>query len=425
MHDSLDDRHLRVGIVTHYWLPHMGGIEVLARDQAHALADRGWEVTVFTSRLRGDPAESQEGAVRVRRFRCTNILETRLGVPVPLMAPSMFRALVQATRDLDVIVAHGHVYIGSMYATVASRLAAIPLVVVQHNPFVDYSNPLLNTLERVADRTLGKAVFHRAAQIIAVSDFTKAFVESIVPQCPVTRIYPGVDLDSFRPPEVRVQKHRPLFLTVRRLVPRNGIEVLVRAWLSGDIGEHADLAIVGEGPLREDLDRVAGPNPSIRFLGRLPDDDLRRLYHAADVFVLPTVSGEGYGLALAEALASELPVIATDDGGARELVVDGVTGLTVPASDAGALARAMRMLALEPHLRADFSSNSRRRRTTLDRRLSNIRFERCIRTIFNLTLDSLPSVAPDCLLTLDAGVVTPTSFMQSEATCAFESGPEA
>lgn len=381
MKDPLDDRPLRVGIVTHYWLPHMGGIEVLARDQAHALADRGWEVTAFTSRLRGDPAESQEGAVRVRRFRCTNILETRLGVPVPVMSPSMLCALIRAARALDLIVAHGHVYVGSVYATVASRLAAIPLVVEQHNPFVSYSNPLLNRLETVVDHTLGKTVLRRAAHIIAVSDFTKAFVESIVPSSSVTRIHPGVDLERFFPPASRVPNERPLFLTVRRLVPRNGIEILVSAWMHGGIGEHANLAIVGDGKLRSELIQLAEPDPSIRFLGRLHDEEVRKLYQRADVFVLPTVSGEGYGLALAEALASGLPVISTDDGGARELVTGGGTGLQVPAGDIPSLAEAMCHLATEPNLRARFALTARNRTSDLDKRRSQDLFASTLRSV--------------------------------------------
>jgi D-inositol-3-phosphate glycosyltransferase len=361
------DRPLRVGIVTHYWLPHMGGIEVMARDQAHALSGRGWDVTVFTSRLRRDPSEDFEGAVRIRRFRCANILETRLGVPVPLMSPSMLHALGRAARNLDVLVAHGHVYIGSVYAALVSRALRVPLVVVQSNPFVAYANPVLSSLEAQIDRTLGRIVLDGATKVIAISDFTRKFVESIAPGADVIRIYPGVELDRFFPVDQLPGRKRPLFLTVRRLVPRNGVEVLIHAWTSGDLRRYADLAVVGDGPLRAELQDVAHADASIRFMGRLSDAELPEIYRSADVFVLPTVSGEGYGLALAEALASGLPAIVTDDGAPRELVEHLENGLIVPPDDASTLAKQMKLVAVDAVLRKSLTECARTSRVEFDR----------------------------------------------------------
>lgn len=368
MQDPLNDRPLRVGIVTHYWLPHMGGIEVMARDQAHALADRGWDVTVFTSRLRGDPADSREGSVRVRRFRCTNILETRLGVPVPLMTPSMLRALIRAARDLDVIVAHGHVYMGTVFAILTSQLTRTPAVLVQSNPFVKYANPVLNSLQRFADKTIGKATLQRATEVVAISDFTKRYVTSVAPKARANRIYPGVDLNRFHPQPIDYVTHRsrPLFITARRLVPRNGVESLIRAWQSGGVGHHADLAVIGDGPLKAELLKLARPDPTIRFVGRLSDAELPKFYRAADVFVLPTLSGEGYGLALSEALASGLPAIVTGDGAPPELVDHLTNGLIVPTDDFAVLAKQMNRLAIDVALRESLAMRARAGRTELD-----------------------------------------------------------
>lgn len=373
----------RVGIVTHYWPPHLGGIEVLARDEALHLADRGWKVTVFTSRLRGDPQEVMDGAVRIRRFRCTNIPDERLGVPVPLMAPAMLRALLTSAHDLDVIVAHGHVYVGTLFALIAARVKRTPLVLVQHSPFVEYSNWLLNRMEHLADRTLGKAAFERADAVIAVSDFTSRFVKSITLSAKVIRIYPGVDLNRFQPPSNWRKGDRPLFVTVRRLVNRNGLDILIRAWLTWDVGRYANLAIAGDGPLRTELERMAGSASHVSFLGRVSDDDLLALYQSASVFVLPTLSGEGYGLALAEALAIGLPSIVTDSGAPPELVRNNANGLVVPPNDIDALGHAMSLMATDEHLRESLQRNVLATREELDCNRSLHLFEteirRCVR----------------------------------------------
>ncbi len=355
-----------VGIVTHYWPPHIGGIEVLARDQAERLANMGWNVTVFTSRLKGDQADTFDASVRIKRFSCKNFLESWRSVPVPLVSPTMLRALLQAGDDLDLIVAHGHVYPSSLYAAVASRLLGIPLVIVQHNPFVHYGS-LLDKIESVTDRTVGRAVLEHATAVIAVSDFTMQFVQSIAPRANVTRIYPGIDLEKFQLPARPPNRKRPLFITVRRLVPRSGIDVLVHAWVEHGVGRRADLAIAGDGPLRSRLSEMSRSDPSIKFVGRLSDNDLLEFYALADVFVLPTVSGEGYGLALAEALASGLPAIVTDDGAPRELIEHGVTGLVTRPGDASQLAHQMLALAADEKLRATLTRNICAERLRLDR----------------------------------------------------------
>lgn len=372
----------RALVVTHYWMPHLGGIEVLARDQAHRLAEMGWDVTVLTSRLGTDRSRLADGPVTVRRFSCSNVLESRLNVPVPVMSPTMLAALLRSAGDFDVVVAHGHVYLGSCYAALAAGRTRTPLVVIQHSPFVQYGLPTLNAVERAADRTAGRWVLQRADQVVAVSDFTGEFVRDIAPRARVATIHPGVDLERFHPGETMTgTRDRPLFVTVRRLVPRMGVEVLIKAWIDEGLGRHADLAVVGDGALREDLTRMARHDRSISFVGRLSDEELPGFYRSADAFVLPTVSGEGYGLALAEALASGLPAIVTDDGGPKELIDPDHNGILVPPGDVVALGRALREMATDRALRDRLSSNARAGRGLLDRAASVLRLSDVLRDV--------------------------------------------
>ena len=113
-------------------------------------------------------------------------------------------------------------------------------------------------------------------------------------------------------------------------------------------GVDAGLVIVGDGPLRGELERCAqqaGVAGQVRFLG--DRDDVHRLLPGFDLFVLPSLS-EGYSIALLEAAASALPIVATAVGGNAEIVRHGVTGELVPPGDTDALAAAMsRVLADE------------------------------------------------------------------------------
>lgn len=141
----------------------------------------------------------------------------------------------------------------------------------------------------------------------------------------------------------------PLIGTVGRLNPVKDQAGLLRAFAEVHAARpDAVLVLVGDGALRAELEAQAaalGLATAVRFLG--DRNDVRALLPGFDVFVLSSLS-EGYSMALLEAAASALPIVATDVGGNREIVADGVNGLIVPSADAGALASALAALVADP-----------------------------------------------------------------------------
>ena len=112
---------------------------------------------------------------------------------------------------------------------------------------------------------------------------------------------------------------------------------------------HAVLLLIGDGELRTDLEAFAeqeGVRGAVHFLG--DRNDVRDLLQGLDLFVLSSAS-EGYSMALLEACAVALPIVATDVGGNGEIIRSGQTGQLVPAGDPDALAEAMLLLLREPH----------------------------------------------------------------------------
>ena len=373
-------------MITHYWAPHVGGIETIGREQARRLADLGWHIEVFTSRLGDDPEVMLDGKITVHRYRCVNWQERGLSLPVPVPSPRMLTDLIRYARTADLILAHGHCYPGSVFGAVAANVADRPLVVVQSNPFVDYPFPLA-AIERAVDRTVGRWVLQRARLVICVSKRVGAFVRLIAPHASTEVIYSGVEIERFTPAgpaepgagsEPRGAGSGLRVLTLRRLVPRNGVDVLVEAWRKAALGEKAVLTIAGTGPEQARLERLAAGLPSVTFAGRVPDADLPGLYRAADLFVLPSVSGEGFGIAAAEALASGVPVIATDGGATGELVSHGRDGLIVPAGDSAALAEAITRLERDRGLLSDLATAARARGPELCWNVSIDRLERTL-----------------------------------------------
>ncbi len=175
------------------------------------------------------------------------------------------------------------------------------------------------------------------------------------------RVVPlGVDTSRFRPDPARLALrerfglagHDRWALTVARLVPHKGIDVALEA-VAALIRAGHDLgyAVVGEGPARQALEAQAaslGIADRVRWLGGLPDEALPGCYAAADLYLgLSREEGpqaEGFGLALLEAQASGLPVVAGRSGGTADAVADGRTGLLVPPTEVPAIIAAARLL---------------------------------------------------------------------------------
>jgi glycosyltransferase involved in cell wall biosynthesis len=146
-----------------------------------------------------------------------------------------------------------------------------------------------------------------------------------------TIIPPGVDLERFRPGPREAARHRlglpparPILFTVRRLTARMGLDRLIHAtrMLAAEVPDLLVL-IGGEGPMRPHLEQLIaelGVEKNLRLLGFVLAEELPLYYQAADLFVLPSVDSEAFGLVTLEALACDLPVLGTPVGATVELL---------------------------------------------------------------------------------------------------------
>ena len=228
-----------------------------------------------------------------------------------------------------------------------------------------------------------RRVTSRAARVpVMCSEFIARVVRTAVPAgVPVSVLYPGADIDAFRPDlpaQDILERHgvadRPLIVCVSRLVARKGQDVLI-----GSMTEirrrvpDATLLIVGGGPDRERLEALAvsAPNGSVVFAGQVSEHDLPRYYRAGHVFAMPCRSRaaglevEGWGNVFIEAAACARPVVVGNSGGARESLVDGETGILVCGSRPSEVADAVASL-LEDPARAEAMGAAGRARVERD-----------------------------------------------------------
>lgn len=208
-----------------------------------------------------------------------------------------------------------------------------------------------------AMRRLERQVFAGADQILVLSQFMRRRLAQVLQVDSGVCVLPaGADV----PPPISAAKRRtirqrlgwsgPVAITVRNLVPRTGVDLMLQAAaILAREGQGIHWCVIGDGPLRSPLQTLArdlGIAEVVEFTGYLPEEEVLLRLQAADVFILPTRSLEGFGLVTMEANACGLPVVATPVGANPEVVgrhpANRLAADATPAALADALAAALK-----------------------------------------------------------------------------------
>jgi sugar transferase (PEP-CTERM/EpsH1 system associated) len=305
----------------------------------------------------------------------------QLGVPVRALEAEdrwqFLRRLSAAFRSLRPHVVHTHNPAPHLFGALAARLTGAPAVVHTKHGRNFPTVPRLVLANRFAS-FLSDAV-------VAVSE-DAARVACDVERVPTrrVRVFPnGVDLARWPVRDTREPTGPPRAVCVARLDPVKDHASLFRAArLVHDAEPSFRLDVVGDGPERprlEALVRELGLEDTVVFQGHR--DDVETALAGADVFVLASTT-EGISLTLLEAMAAGLPIVATDVGGNREVVVPGETGWLVPPRSPEALAEALLAAIRGRPRERDYGTAARRRVEALfDLRLMVRRYESLYREI--------------------------------------------
>ena len=288
-------KRLNITIVCHYFPPHTGGIEQVARNEAKHLAKAGHTVTVLTSAVGEEPGTFRHAdGFTVHRCRAWNGLQERFGVPFPVLGLSLLWSSLHIVRSSDVVHVHDGFYMTSWAAAFCSFLLRRPLVVTQHVGFVSHQSRVIRTLQLLVYGTTGRAVFAVARTICVVNSRVASFLERLgVDTSKITTLPNGVDDELFAPRSdvEKSQLRRDLGLPtdqcvalfVGRFVHKKGFDRLIQAT------SHQYVLVLAGG---EQPAGVSSSNEMV-FLGDLPPDHLSKVYQASDIFVLPS-EAEGF-----------------------------------------------------------------------------------------------------------------------------------
>jgi L-malate glycosyltransferase len=263
--------------------------------------------------------------------------------------------MARVLRGRDIQVLHAHQYSPFFYAALARVLAgrSVALILTEHGRhFPDVVSPLRRginrlVLDNLADEVNAVCQFS-ARSLNRIDGFRGGRIEIIENGIDLPRYQTVTDRRLLRQ-RLGLQVDRRYLINVARFHPIKDHSSLLRGFASvAAVRTDVDLLLAGDGPLRDELERLAdslGIRQRVRFLGIR--SDVPELLQASDVFLLTSIC-EAASLTLLEAMAAGLPVIVTDVGGNPEIVRDGTEGLLVPRGDSAAIAAAIGQLLDNP-----------------------------------------------------------------------------
>ncbi|MFC5831361.1 glycosyltransferase [Nonomuraea insulae] len=378
------ERPRRVLISSDTYPPDVNGAAYFTHRLATGLAARGNEVHVVCQSDAGPASTDVVDGVVVHRLRSAPLL---VHPTMRVTVPTRLDRLV-ASINPDVLHTQGHFVVGRA-AIAAARRAGVPVVATNHFmpdnlfQFAHIPDRLRRQAGRLAWRDFSR-IYGRADHITTPTPLAAGLLTAQGFQHEVEPVSCGIDLTRFHPhaePKAWARRmfdlpDRPTALFVGRLDEEKRLDELIRA-LPMILNEtDAQVALVGKGNQRGELERLArriGVGERVFFLGFVADENMPQAFAAADVFAMPGVA-ELQSIATLEAMASGLPVVAANAMALPHLVEE--NGYLFEPGDVVSLARHLTTILTDDGLRTRLGKSSRELALTHDDQSSLARFER-------------------------------------------------
>lgn len=305
-------KNMKILIVTHYFLPHRGGIEFVAYNQAKELVKRGHEVTIVSSKIGDEPEEEILDGIRIKRVKAWNWFEEKQNIPYPVYSYNIFKSMKKEAENMDIIHVHDLFYLSSFAGAIASKKFKKPLILMQHVELVKTKRPIVNLVQRLVYWTYGRYIIKKSNKILVCNNKVKDWIKE---DNKSSLIDNAVNISLFQPTTDKAKKllrkkynlpqDKPIILFVGRFVEKKGFDKLFEARDNSYF-----ILAVGEGIIPDYMKK----EENVKIMDFLEQDKLAEIYQASDIFCLPS-ENEGFPLTILEAMASGLPIITSDNPG--------------------------------------------------------------------------------------------------------------
>jgi len=350
---------MKIALCSDWVYPSVGGVQSHILGLAGQLKKMGHEVVIVTKEMERSDAQGEAYPEGVREVRAK-----RLTAPEHVFMPPSPRDLRNLIKreGFDVVHAHHAFTPTPLLSLEAADRLGVPSVLTNHSITFAYSSDLI--WGTVSQLLPFKRYINMADRVIAVSGSAREFIERFMDGGRAAVIPNGVDVGRFSDPRPVSRGvvdpdrfEHPMVFGVGRLAFRKGFHLLVES-MPRVLRRHpgARLYVAGKGIMAGFLGLLVESldlQDRVTLMGYVSDEALPWLYRLCDVFVLPSVSAESFGITLIEAMAAGKPIVASRIGGVPEIVDDGVNGLLFEPWDSQGLSEAVNALLGAPELAED------------------------------------------------------------------------
>jgi len=360
---------LKIALCTDWFFPRIGGVSSHVAGLALELEKHGHEVAIITKQtnnINGSKCFQSAKSVQLR------YVKPLAHISMVLVPPNLNEIReVLRKGGFDIVHAHHAFTPTSLLSIAAAKKLGIPAILTNHTIFLISDAGYLWVPTSYILFPFRRYI-SKADRVIAVSKTAAEFIGHFTTQERIIVIPNGVDIDRFRPIDSDaanssaffVTEKDPTILYVGRLVHRKGVHILLRAMpYVLEAFPRAQLLIAGNGYMYgfiKLLIKRLNIEDNVKLLGFVPDKELPELYNLSDVFVLPSLYSESFGITLLEAMASGKPIVASKVGGIPEVVENGWTGILVRRGNEKDLADAIIKILTDHSLAETLASNARK-----------------------------------------------------------------
>ena len=318
-----------------------GGVELHATNLSKELVRRGHKVTYFTGAIPNCKNKTTIDNLNIKRIDlCTLIKRSYKAQQLNFLRQSLFLIKTKLSRHKKIVenedfdIYHGHIYSAGLAAYSLSKKQKAASINTIHGSYYKYWKQLTKNKLTVAfyknmERRLAPYLAKKSTyQIHTDFDFAETVRNWCKPriQKKIVTVLNGVDIKKFKPdikphPELSGKKG-PIIMTTRRLVTKNGVIFLVRAFKNIlKKSPKAELVIIGDGPEKQKIEKEIqklGIATQTHLIGMVTNDQIPSYLAVADIIVVPSIV-EASSISVLEAMAMRKPIVASDIPGIREI----------------------------------------------------------------------------------------------------------
>jgi phosphatidyl-myo-inositol alpha-mannosyltransferase len=354
---------LKIAQLCPYDIHRPGGVQRHIIDLSAALHASGHDVTIIAPRVGSDAAANPANGGSVfpdpRRLSIAYVGNGRLFAinktqfEITLAFGDQYRNLIAILQNGAFDVIHFHTLLAPFLPMQAFRRSQAANIASFHEVPPDSAT---GSIQRFFNRSFGRRLMPKLDGIVLASE-VQANLHAIGDAGPLAVLPPGTDLRRFHSSATALTRYRDgriNLLFLGRLEPRKGAIVLLKAYLElCRLGLPVRLLIGGDGPQRARLERFVRKHHlfEVVFLGKIADADVPQAYAACDIFCAPSLYAEGFGIVLAEAMASGKPIVAAANAGYRTVLHGEAANFLVQPGDVEAFSGRLQTLIADQALR--------------------------------------------------------------------------